>query len=343
MPVSPSLGDNNKPIQFSIIIAARNEAENIHKCLNSLQKLNYPSSLFEVILVDDYSEDDTLIVARQMNIPNIKIIRLKDYIHNNINSYKKAALRLGLEHSSFEHVITIDADCFVAKDFLLSLSIHYSSFDLNFVAGPVHFTSDGSFLQDFQKLDNIGMMAMTHAGIKSHLWYLANGANLSYLKNELQPYAPENSKVASGDDMFAIHQARKQDEEKVDFLLSQNNLVITKSESDWSSFIRQRIRWASKNASYNDPGLNLLMSFIWLYCLLLFTSAVFFPLFALSGLIFKALLDTIYLRYLAPFFPKPISSLKIFFLSFFHSFYIMIFGIFSFIKPKYTWKSRSVR
>ena len=42
---------------FSIIIPFRNEAENLPVLLESFSKLNYPTDLFEVILIDDESEE----------------------------------------------------------------------------------------------------------------------------------------------------------------------------------------------------------------------------------------------------------------------------------------------
>ena len=42
--------------KFSIIVPFRNEQENLPKLLSSIEKLNYPNDLFEVILVDDDSD-----------------------------------------------------------------------------------------------------------------------------------------------------------------------------------------------------------------------------------------------------------------------------------------------
>ena len=41
---------------FTIIVPFRNEAENLPILLESFSKLNYPTELFEVILVDDASD-----------------------------------------------------------------------------------------------------------------------------------------------------------------------------------------------------------------------------------------------------------------------------------------------
>ena len=45
---------------FSIVVPFRNERENLPVLLDSIRKLRYPIELFEIILVDDFSEDDSV-------------------------------------------------------------------------------------------------------------------------------------------------------------------------------------------------------------------------------------------------------------------------------------------
>ena len=57
--------------KISIIIAARNEEENIGTLLAALQRQTYPAAFTEIIVVDDHSTDSTVAIARQF--PRIKI------------------------------------------------------------------------------------------------------------------------------------------------------------------------------------------------------------------------------------------------------------------------------
>lgn len=90
--------EKNKPIllnlatRVTIIIPARNEAMNIGRCLNAIIEQRYPSGLFEVIVVDDHSTDDTALIVESFNKPNICCINLKDFVTGSINSYKKKAI-----------------------------------------------------------------------------------------------------------------------------------------------------------------------------------------------------------------------------------------------------------
>src|SRR5688500_1606136 len=69
---------SDKKVKVSILIAARNEAENIITCLQSITRLNYPSHLIEVLIGDDNSSDDTakLVEAFIAGKPNFKLISI---------------------------------------------------------------------------------------------------------------------------------------------------------------------------------------------------------------------------------------------------------------------------
>ena len=76
-------GDKSPKSKFSVIIPARNEADNIESCITGILAQNYPSHLFEIIVVDDFSEDETaqivLKIATQHN--NVRLLQLKDFRH----------------------------------------------------------------------------------------------------------------------------------------------------------------------------------------------------------------------------------------------------------------------
>ena len=56
-------------IFVSIVIAARNEAENLPLLLNDLAKQSYPENLFEIVIVDDHSTDKTVDLVKQIGFP----------------------------------------------------------------------------------------------------------------------------------------------------------------------------------------------------------------------------------------------------------------------------------
>ena len=68
---------------FSIVIPARDEEDVIEKCVLSVLQNDYPAELFEVIVVDDFSTDNTAAIVRHTSIqpvgqkgcPSLKPIR----------------------------------------------------------------------------------------------------------------------------------------------------------------------------------------------------------------------------------------------------------------------------
>ena len=105
--------------KISVIIAARNEEENIATCLDSVCNQSYPKELFEILVVDDHSTDNTAAIIKSYTNKNVKLISLKDFIPvAKINSYKKKAIEIAIAQSTGELIITTDADCFAKENWL---------------------------------------------------------------------------------------------------------------------------------------------------------------------------------------------------------------------------------
>ena len=60
-------GPNTSATQFTVIIPARNEAANIKACVDSILNQDYPANAFEIIVIDDFSEDDTAFIVQAMS------------------------------------------------------------------------------------------------------------------------------------------------------------------------------------------------------------------------------------------------------------------------------------
>src|SRR5688572_18854225 len=77
-----ALPEKQASVFISVIIAARNEENNIPHLLQSLQDQQYPKSLYEVIIVDDHSTDNTwpLLQEHGFNQLQLKALQLLDHI-----------------------------------------------------------------------------------------------------------------------------------------------------------------------------------------------------------------------------------------------------------------------
>src|SRR6185503_11374530 len=124
--------DDTPGEKISIVIAARNEEENIGKLLASIGSQTYPRHLFEVIVVDDHSTDNTSAIAAGFSF--VKLIKLQ---FDNINSYKKKAIETGIAAASGELIVITDADCIVQPGWLKTIASFKEKTNAVFIAAPV--------------------------------------------------------------------------------------------------------------------------------------------------------------------------------------------------------------
>ena len=135
---------DSEKLNYSIVIACRNEEHNLPILFDSLTKLDYPIDKFEVIIVDDASTDNSfnLIKAyceKQMNASFFQIKeKSKEYLG------KKAALKLATENAKFEILLFTDADCLLKTNWISSYNNYFSK-ETGFVAGSYEVTDASSF------------------------------------------------------------------------------------------------------------------------------------------------------------------------------------------------------
>ena len=265
--------------KFSIIVPFRNEAENLPKLLDSFLKLNYPMELFEVILVDDFSSEECQVSSFRFQVSVINNIRVS-------NSPKKDAIATAIQIVKNDWIITTDADCIVKENWLLALDNYIQLHKVSMIAGAVSYDCKNSFLHHFQQLDLASLQGATIGSFGLGKGFMCNGANFAYTKSffrELDGFEGNNG-IASGDDVFLLQKATAQFPEKVHYLKSENNIVITKPLDDWKSLFYQRVRWASKTGSYQSKfgmSLGLIVfggnvSFLFVVCSFLFGDRNFF-------------------------------------------------------------------
>ena len=142
-----NIEDEKQPwLGVSILVAARNESENIETVIKDIFNQNYNHELFELIVIDDNSEDDTLQKANGLKakFPNVKVISNTD------ESGKKTALQKGVNLSKFDTIATIDADCRVPSEWLITMTSHWVQNQTKMLLGPVVFQANRTVLQQAQ-------------------------------------------------------------------------------------------------------------------------------------------------------------------------------------------------
>ena len=342
--------DNSLPDDYiSIIIPFRNESQNILETLSSLEKQDYSKDKFEVIFVNDFSDDDSLeLLCKAEKSLNIKIISLpEDYSKY---QHKKRAIRFGIENAMGSIIVTTDADCIHNTKWLRTLMGQFDD-ETGFVSGPVEFIEESILFNRMQKLEFAGLV-LTGAGligIKEPI--ICNAANIAYRKkvfDEVSGFTYKHS-LSSGDDELLMQKIRKETNYKIKFCMNKEAVVRTSSNRNLNQFYQQRKRWASKGLFYSNHYLILKLIMIFLFYLsfpLQLVLGIFYnPLFLISMLLcfsIKAMMEYIILKtgannlfnksILKPFIPAEVLHIP----------YILIAGI-SGALGDYIWKERKIK
>lgn len=247
------LEDIPSKTSFSIVIPFRNESKNLPGLLKSIKSLNYPNHLFEVIFIDDDSEDDSVkIIQKTLNKAQTNFSIISN--QRKTNSPKKDAITIAIEKAKYNWIITTDADCQLPKFWLDSFDEFIQKHDVNSIAAPVTYTEKPSFLNRFQILDMLSLQSATIGGFGIKKPFLCNGANFAYKKSTFKDINgfEENTNIASGDDIFLLEKIAKKHPEQVAYLKCSQAIVKTESQLNWKHLISQRIRWAAKTSAYNN-------------------------------------------------------------------------------------------
>jgi cellulose synthase/poly-beta-1,6-N-acetylglucosamine synthase-like glycosyltransferase len=287
---------NNKT-SLSIIIPARNEEANIENCIQSILQNNYPTALFEIIVVDDHSEDNTASIVKKYEQQNVKLISLKDFVADKINSYKKKAIEVAIAKASSTLIITTDADCIVPTTWLQTIASFYEEKKPAFIAAPVLIdtsypslahthkenakgsdlghpstrSGEGKGVRIFQSLDFMTLQGITAAVVHKKQMTMCNGANMAYEREAFYEVGGFGGidNIASGDDMLLMHKIYKQYPNRVLFLKSKEAIVKTAPVNTIKQFFNQRIRWASKADKYDDKRILPVLILVYFFNILM--------------------------------------------------------------------------
>lgn len=328
--------------KVSIVISLRNEAPNVSSLIQSLLHQTYQQ--FDIILIDDHSEDATYSLLKKNLTDKIQLYQLPEHLKG-----KKQAIRFGIERTDAKLIITTDADCLHQKDWVSTFVGIYIRTKSKMISGPVRFSYQNSL---FQKIMNaeFGSLILTGAasiGLKKP--NMCNGANLCFEKNaflEQNDYAL-HAHIPTGDDEFFLHQLAKENPEEIVFAKEKAAIVTTSPPADVHQFIQQRVRWGSKWRYYQNKSPLIGSIFIFLFHLCFFIT--FFSIFFGSGnytffiatIIVKAIIETIYNQLILRWQGDKRNIYLLPFISLCYPFYAVFIGILSTV-GNYQWKNRFI-
>jgi cellulose synthase/poly-beta-1,6-N-acetylglucosamine synthase-like glycosyltransferase len=323
----------------TVVVAFRNELENLPTLLNCLGRQNYSS--FEVILVDDHSSDDGFELASEWcrQHSSFKVIRQE-------GTGKKAAITEGVLAAKGDIILTTDADCSFSENWISEVNTPFGDPRIKLVFGPVHLRSGGKFFGRIQQMEFASVIGtgMAAYGL-GHALY-CNGANMAYRKEaflEVEGFAGSDH-IASGDDQFVLKKIRERFPSGVFLLNSDDALVSAAPQPTFRGFVQQRLRWAGKwRAGLSVAGKIAAVSIVVIQCFVLMAwgmilaGSIYPPLVLILGI--KMLLEYILISSVPTTSSKRASAGTFFILQFLYPPYVVLIGVLSNFVG-FVWKGR---
>lgn len=233
----------------SIIIAARNESDNLYENLPYLLQQNYPE--YEIIVVNNQSIDDSayLLNAFTQQFENVRVIEVNRSQH--IKPGKKLPLTLGIKGAKYEHLLFIDADCKpTSNTWLKSMASNFVT-GKELVIGYGPYTKEKGFLNRVIRFDTTWIAVSYFSMALAKLPYMGVGRNMAYTKtlfNSVNGFKSHYS-LPSGDDDLFIQEAAKNRNYAIN--IDQHSYSYSAPHSTWSGWIRQKTRHYSTSNRYS--------------------------------------------------------------------------------------------
>lgn len=332
---------------FSVIIPVRNEVKNISDLLQHLEKQFFSKSNFEVIVINDFSEDETVEVVEdwmKKSQLDLHIISLSDEEKQG----KKHALTLGVKEAKYPIILTTDADCTMKSDWITSYNEVFNE-GIQMVAGPVGIVGKGMFAR-FQQAEFAGLIGFGAVTISRDSPAMCSGANLGFRKSvfeEVKGYE-DNLFTPSGDDEFMLHSVMSRYPNSALFLKDERAVVETPAQESWHDLKNQRTRWSSKwkhnrNAKIKVLAILFFADYLSFYVMLLGFLLGWVPLlFVITTFMIRLLADYNYLSKINAFLGGKSIFLSVLFLQILYPAHVLLMGMSS-IFGNYTWKGRRYR
>jgi cellulose synthase/poly-beta-1,6-N-acetylglucosamine synthase-like glycosyltransferase len=288
--------DKSRLPSATIIVAARNEEENILRCLQSLNNLEYPEGKLEIIMVDDKSTDNTGRIIDEFIKDKPKFKKIITEKEKGRLKGKTNAIANAIDIATGEIILTTDADCAVSTKWATTIASYYED-NVAIVNGFTTQEINNNF-NGMQNLDFIYLLTVAAGTINFDNPLSCIGNNMSFRKTayyEVGGY--ENLPFSVTEDfnlLFAIYKLKKY---KIIYPLDVNALVISKPCKSFTEIYRQKKRWGVGGLKSPLRGY-IVMTIGFLTNLGILISPFYFSVSVLYLIAFKLMVDFFFLYYI---------------------------------------------
>ena len=276
---------------ISIIIAARNESDNLYDNLPFILTQDYPE--FEVIIVNNQSVDDSawLLKALCLQHKNLKVVEIGKNKH--LLPGKKLPITLGVKAAKYEKMVFTDADCKPASNQWLRIMSETFTENNQIILGYAPYFKTKGIINRIIRYDTafIGVSYLSFALAK--IPYMGVGRNLAYSKKVFESVRGFKShySLPSGDDDLFIQEAAVNQNYTIQ--ISPETFCYSKASETWKGWVRQKTRHYSTSSRYKVIKKALLgiypisLLLVWLTFVILLFNAKWF---AISLILFGSML-----------------------------------------------------
>lgn len=243
--------NNLKKIPISVIVCAKNEAENVTKFIPLLAQQNYPD--FEIILIDDASSDTTLDIfeAFEKEYANVRLVKVEN--NEAFWGNKKFALTLGIKAASKEYLLFTDADCYpTSMNWIAEMSSHFTMQKTIVLGYGAYDKIPNSFINKIIRFETLLTAVQYFSWARLGFPYMGIGRNLAYKKEEFFNVNGfiDHMKIRSGDDDLFINQAANKKNTTVCY--TPNSFTYSEPKTTFKEWFAQKRRHVS-TASFYKP------------------------------------------------------------------------------------------
>jgi glycosyltransferase involved in cell wall biosynthesis len=253
----------------SIIIAARNESDNLFNNLPSILEQDYPD--FEVIVVNHQSVDESyhILNAYKMKYPHLKVVEIERSKHIRIG--KKLPITLGIKSAKNECLLLTDADCkpnslkwikYMAANFV---------FQKDLVLGFSPYNIQEGWLNKIIRFDTIFIALNYFSFALAKLPYMGVGRNLAYTKslfNSVNGFKSHYSLSSGDDDLFVQEVASKAE---ISIVLHEDAHTLSEPKTTIRDWFNQKSRHFTTSSKYNVFKKSMLGIYLLTYVFVLFS------------------------------------------------------------------------
>ena len=241
---------------ISIIITAKNEAENLRKNLSAILEQDYPN--FEVIVVNNSSTDSTDDVLDDFRIryPNLYVTFLPIRPHD--KNDKKLALSLGMKAAKYDILLFTEPDTKPLSDKWVYEYAKTFDKEKDVVIGACQLEIDKTFFKKYILFDNLfsGIKYTSMALAKKP--YMGIGRNMAFRKNLFFDNKGFSSVLNMEDGEDNIFVNRIATKENTAVVLSKESMVVSSAVNSISSWRNIKTRYLTTRRYYSGNRTKIL-------------------------------------------------------------------------------------